>query len=86
MTVKEKQELRMKLLKELYDHNEETGGEEKEISRNTPMTAEEKNIFLAYEYLNDKELIYFKPLHKLAYEAKITHKGIDFVEETLDLY
>lgn len=71
----------MKLLKELYDHNEETGGEEKEIPIDTLTNEEDKKIFLAYEYLDDKGLISFKPLHKLAYEAKITSYGIDFIEK-----
>lgn len=86
MTVKEKKEFRMKLLKELYDHNEETGGEEKEIFIGTPMDEAGKQLILAYEYLDGKSLISFKPLYEFAYVAKINPYGIDLIEETLDLY
>lgn len=84
MTVKEKQELRTRLLKELYDYNEETGGEEKEIFIGTPMDEAGKQLILAYEYLDGKGLISFKPLYEFAYSAKINSYGIDFVEEMLD--
>jgi len=82
MTIDEKRELRLTILKELYNHNEETGGY-KEITINDPMTEEDKNRFLAYEYLEDKGLIYFKPFHESAYTAKINSYGIDYVEEAL---
>lgn len=84
VTIKEKQELRMSLLKELYDHNEKTGGAEKQVPRNVPMSDEDKEIFLAYEYLDGKRLITFKNFHKSAYKAKITSHGIDYVEEVLN--
>ena len=83
MTIKEKQELRMSLLKDLYDHNEETGGKEKQVPRNVPMNDEDKEIVLAYEYLDGKGLITFKIFHKSAYKAKITSPGIDYVEKML---
>jgi hypothetical protein len=83
MTIDEKRELRITLLKELYDHNEETGGDEKEIPINTPTDENDKNMILAYEYLKDKGLISFKLFHKTAYTAKITSVGIDYVEEAL---
>lgn len=82
MTIDEKRELRLTLLKELYDYNEETGGY-KEIIINDPMMEEDKNRFLAYEYLEDKGLIHFKPYHESAYIAKINSYGIDHVEEAL---
>ena len=82
MTIDEKRELRLTLLKELYDYNEETGGY-KVIDLNDPMTKEDKNRFLAYEYLEDKGLIQFKPYHESAYIAKINSYGIDHVEEVL---
>lgn len=83
MTIDEKRELRITLLKELYDHNEETGGDGKEISVNEPMNEENKNRFIAYEYLEDKGLIYFKPHDVITYMAKINANGIDYVEEIL---
>ena len=83
MTIDEKRELRLTLLKELYDYNEETGGDGKVIPANEPMNAEDKNRFLAYEYLEEKGLIYFKPHYDSAYIAKINSYGIDHVEEVL---
>ena len=83
MTIKEKQELRMSLLKDLYDHNEATGGSEKQVPRNVPMDDDDKEIVLAYEYLDGKGLISFKNFHKTAFKAKITSYGIDYVEEML---
>ena len=84
MTINEKQELRMNLLKELYEYNEKTGGNEKQIPRSVPMKEEDKDMILAYEYLEGKGLISFKLFHKTAYVAKITSYGIDHVEEMLN--
>ena len=84
MTINEKQELRMNLLKELYEYNEKTGGNEKQIPRNVPMKDEDKDVILAYEYLEGKGLISFKLLHKSAFVAKISAHGIDYVEEMLN--
>lgn len=84
MTIDEKKELRMNLLKELYDYNEKTGGHEKQVPRNVPMKDEDKDMILAYEYLEGKGWISFKPFHKSAYVAKISAYGIDYVEEMLN--
>lgn len=78
MTPEERNELRMKLLKDLYDYNFEKGGREAQI--NIEDTPEGREKVVALQYLNDKNLINSKLFHKSAYQAKITAYGIDVIE------
>ncbi|MFC4768729.1 hypothetical protein [Effusibacillus consociatus] len=72
-----RKELRLALLKDLYEHHFTHKGEPKVIPREPN---EDSEHVLAYEYLKDKGLAEFKVYHKSAYQAKITASGIDFVE------
>jgi hypothetical protein len=81
MEVATRQELRNRLLNELYEHHFDKGGREVQfdIKENDE---ENKEQLLALEYLAGKGLIDFKRFHKGAYIGKITSYGIDFVEQS----
>lgn len=77
---RERAQIRMAILKELYDYNFENGGKAKNISSET--SDNEKRAALIY--LADKnfvELIRFE--HRTFPEARITAYGIDEVDSQM---
>jgi hypothetical protein len=84
MEIAEKKALRLEKLRSLYDHNEKHGGREAHIKYDDLHSNEEDKVnHLAYEYLEDKGLINYKILGRNYYQAKITSRGIDFVESEM---
>ncbi|GED35084.1 hypothetical protein P9G84_22105 [Brevibacillus centrosporus] len=79
MTPEQRNQARLDLLKELYDYHFQNGG--RAASINTEKEGKTDNeLVTAIQYLDDKNLIEGKILHRAAYQAKITAYGIDLIE------
>lgn len=87
MDYSQRQELRKQKLKELYDHYHESGGKWKNI---IPEIREDKEVYLAYKYLDDKGLIDFKEQRGagdtiMFADVRINSSGIDVIEAEEDI-
>lgn len=88
MSPTERKQLRLDILKELYDYHFANNGESKSVVQEVNSDSERK---LAYEYLEDKGLIYLKletaGLERRVYQAdaKINARGIDSIESEQEL-
>jgi hypothetical protein len=81
MEIKERKQLRLAKLKELYDFNINHAGRDAQISyQDLRDNKEDKEEHLAYEYLTEKGLINYKIMARNMYSAKITAYGIDYIE------
>lgn len=79
MSIVERKELRLKLLRDLYDWHFGNEGEHKTVRADDIMVDREETI-LAYWYLSQKALITFRCTGGPCYEAAITAHGIDTIE------
>lgn len=77
MTPEERNELRLSVLKELYDFHFANNGRSALFKIESD---EDKEKLLALEYLDGKGLANHKIMYKGAYDAKITSYGIDLIE------
>lgn len=80
MTPEQRNQKRLELLKDLYDHHFQSGGRNAQINIEKDGTIDNE-LVTAILYLNDKNLIDSKVLHRAAYQAKITAYGIDLIEQ-----
>lgn len=78
MTFTEKKELRVNLLKKLYQYYFDSNGSWYSIKYN------ENEINLAYKYLEDKGLIIYSDTYQQG-SIMITTAGIDFIEENINI-
>ncbi|PRT27732.1 hypothetical protein [Bacillus wiedmannii] len=81
MSFEERRMLREKLIRELYSDYFENAGQEVLIRLNLD-DKEDRENHLAYQYLEEKGLIYYRPISKDGgYGVKINAHGIDYVEK-----
>jgi hypothetical protein len=84
MDAEGRQALREELLQDLYESNFEGSGNFQMIKyNNLREDREEIERHLAYEYLEEKNLIYYKKRANQLFDAKITSYGIDEIERRM---
>lgn len=80
MTAEDRKRLRVKLLQELYDHHFNSNGLGKQLDKHGVEKDHELN--LAYQYLEEKNLISIKYFGGSIFYYKITSYGIDSIESS----
>ncbi|MEK3821467.1 hypothetical protein MKY20_20545 [Cytobacillus sp. FSL W8-0315] len=78
ITIRERKELRIQLLFNLYEYYYQNNGVSKKLTREN--LQENKEVDLAYQYLENKNLIHVDRQGSQLF-IKPTVSGIDFVEE-----
>ena len=78
MNSEDRKGLRMKLLQELYDYHFTNNGQGKPINKHE--VEKEIELNLAYQYLEEKNLISIKHFGGSKFDYKISSYGIDSIE------